>query len=215
MWWLTYVVLHCHTYIIFYILKNVKQHSLTLMYHTTKLLQMKKLSYYMVAIFLLSSCVKNNNSKDVGKKLGYIPVYSTSADLFIIKSKPATAVINAGKIYVKDNYIFQVELGEGIHIINNQTPANATRFGFIQIKGCSELSIKNSFLYSNNFNDLVVIDISNINQVTEVKRIQEAFYKNGLGSLPPNRGYFECVDASKGQVIKWIKDSIVNPTCLL
>ena len=69
MWWLTYVVLHCHTYIIFYILKNVKQHSLTLVYHTIKLLQMKKLSYYMVAIFLLSSCVKNNNSKDVGKKI--------------------------------------------------------------------------------------------------------------------------------------------------
>ena len=176
---------------------------------------MKKTCFCIVAVFLFTSCVKNNNNNQVGKKLGYIPVYSNAADLFTIKSKPATNVINAGKIYIKDNYIFQVELGEGIHIINNQTPANAARIGFIQIKGCSELSIKNNFLYSNNFNDLVVIDISNINQVTEAKRIKEAFYKNGLGALPPDRGYFECVDENKGQVIKWIKDSIVNPNCIL
>jgi hypothetical protein len=175
---------------------------------------MKKYICFLFCAALFCSCVKNS-SKDVGKTAGFRPIYSTSTDLNTIKSTPPVAVVNAGKIYVKDNYIFQVENGEGIHIIDNQIPSTAQKIGFIQIKGCSEISIKGNYLYSNNFNDLVVINISNINQVVEVSRVKEAFYKNSLGNLPPEPGYFECVDPSKGQVVRWVRDSIVNPKCLL
>ena len=123
-------------------------------------------------------------------------------------------MVNAGKIYVKGNLIFQNEIGEGIHIINNSIPANAQRTGFIKIKGSQEISIKGDYLYSNNYADLVVVNISNLTAVTEVSRIRNAFSDNNSQLVPPVRGnYFECVDNSKGTVIGWVRDSIDNPKC--
>ena len=142
-------------------------------------------------------------------------MYSSSADLYLIQNKPARTVTNAGKIYVKDNYIFQNEIGEGIHILNNTNPANTIRSGFISIKGSQEIAIKGNYLYSNNFNDLVVVDISDINNVKEAGRVKNIFYNNNYQLAPPVAGgaYFECVDNSKGIVINWIQDSINNPKC--
>ncbi|MES2775492.1 MAG: hypothetical protein V4722_15055 [Bacteroidota bacterium] len=168
----------------------------------------------VACILMAASCQPDDKFTPLGKVWGYKPIYGSDADLFTIESKPAREVSKAGKIYVKDNYIFQNEIGEGIHIINNTNPANAQRVGFIKIKGSEEISIKGNFLYSNNFTDLVVADISNLANVTEVSRTKSAFFSGTSQLMPPVRGsYFECVDASKGSVISWVKDSINNPKC--
>lgn len=146
--------------------------------------------------------------------MGYKPVYSTSAELYLIQNMPARAVTNAGKIYVKDNYIFQNEIGEGIHILHNTNPASTVRTGFISIKGSQEISIKGNYLYSNNYDDLVVVDITDVNKVKEVNRLKNIFYKNNFQLSPPaGSGYFECSDNKKGIVINWVRDSITNPKC--
>jgi hypothetical protein len=175
-----------------------------------------KQSYYLLllGLFLLAACNPKESYNLKGKVLGFKPIYSSQVELFAIESKPAQSVIKAGKIYVKDNYIFQNEIGEGVHIINNSNPANAQRVGFIKIKGSEEISIKGNFLYSNNFVDLVVIDISNISAVKEVSRTKNAFIKSNDQLAPPTTGsYFECVDNSKGVVVSWVNDSINNPKC--
>lgn len=176
---------------------------------------MSRLQNSVILILLfLSACKSENNGSVVGKVMGFKPVYSTSADLYLIQNKPARVVTNAGKIYVKGNYIFQNEIGEGIHILDNTTPANTTRSGFINIKGSQEIAIKGNYLYSNNFNDLVVVDISDVNNVKEVSRVKNIFYNNNYQLAPlAGSGYFECVDNSKGIVINWIRDSINNPKC--
>ncbi len=176
---------------------------------------MNRPHYFGILILvLLSACKPEKNNSIIGKVSGFKPLYSTSADLYLIQNKPARGVTNAGKIYVKDNYIFQNEIGEGIHILNNTNPANTLRSGFISIKGSQEIAIKGNYLYSNNFDDLVVVDISDVNNAKEVNRIKNIFYKNNFQLSPPaGSGYFECVDNSKGIVIKWIRDSIINPTC--
>ena len=180
-----------------------------------KFLIMSRPHYFIILLLVfLSACKSENNNSVTGKVLGYKPVYSTSADLYLIQNKPARAVTNAGKIYVKDNYIFQNEIGEGIHIFNNSNPANTLRSGFITIKGSQEIAIKSNFLYSNNYDDLVVVDITDVNNVKEVNRIKNIFYKNNFQLSPPaGSGYFECADNSKGIVINWVRDSINNPTC--
>jgi hypothetical protein len=123
-------------------------------------------------------------------------------------------VVNIELSSVSKNYfIKQRNASEGIHIINNSNPANAERIGFIKIKGSEEISIKGNYLYSNNFSDLVVIDISNISNVVEVNRVRNAFYAISTLSVPPRHGYFECVDNSKGAVTGWIQDSITNAKC--
>ena len=168
----------------------------------------------LLILILLSGCKPEKNNIPTGTVSGYKPLYSTAADLYLIQNKPARSVTNAGKIYVKDNYIFQNEMGEGVHILNNANPANTVRSGFISIKGSQEIAIKGKYLYSNNFDDLVVVDITDVNNVKEVNRVKNIFYKNNFQLSPPaGSGYFECVDNTKGIVINWVRDSITNPTC--
>jgi LVIVD repeat len=176
---------------------------------------MKKLlgiGLMVVAILLAASCKEETTGK-VGKVMAYKPLYSSDANIYSIQNKPPQHVTKAGKIYARGNYIFQNEIGLGIHIIDNSNPANAQRIGFIQIAGSEEISIKGNYLYSNNFSDLVVVDISNIKNAVEVNRIKNAFFSSSTLARPPRRGYFECVDNSKGVVTGWIQDSIENPTC--
>lgn len=168
----------------------------------------------ILLLLLFSACKPDKTNSVIGKVSGFKPVYSTSAELYLIQNKPARAVTNAGKIYVKDNYIFQNEMGEGIHILNNSNPANTVRSGFISIKGSQEIAIKGNYLYSNNYDDLVVVDITDVNNVKEVNRVKNIFYKNNFQLSPPaGSGYFECADNSKGIVINWVRDSITNPKC--
>jgi hypothetical protein len=173
----------------------------------------KMIGVLCIATLLLQAC--QPDKLDVtGKVLGYKPIYSNDASLFNIQNLPAQPVKNAGKIYVKGNYIFQNEIGEGIHIIDNSNTANAQRVGFIKIKGSEEISIKGNYLYSNNYTDLVTIDITNIAQAVEVNRIKNTFINTNSSYAPPVRSsYFECVDISKGVVVGWAQDSVLNPKC--
>lgn len=168
----------------------------------------------LILIFGVSSCRIENTNNLTGKVPAYKPIYSNAADLYIISNKPARAVTKAGKIYVKGNYIFQNEIGEGIHIIDNSNPANAVRTGFIRIAGSEEIAIKGNILYANNFSDLVVIDIADAMHAKEVNRIKSMFFNNNIQLVPPQPGsYFECADNTKGVVTGWVLDSLVNPKC--
>jgi hypothetical protein len=144
------------------------------------------------------------------KVFGYKPIYSNDASLKQVVADTAHPVKKAGKIYAYQNYLLQCEEGEGIHVIDNSNPAMAKRTSFIKVLGCNEISIKDNFLYTNSYRDLVTINISNINQPVETQRIANAF-NAGSGYLPepPEKGYYECVSLSKGMVVGWIKDSIL------
>ena len=162
-----------------------------------------------ISLFTTVACIKNNN-KEV---LGYAPVYGSLIDIKDIKSVAVKPYTNAGKIYQYQNYNFQIENGEGIHIINSSDPTNPQKIGFIKVKGCSEISIRNNILYTDNLRDLVGINISNINSIQVVTRIEDVF--NGVSQeTPPVEGvFFECVDASKGVVIGWAQKMLTNPKC--
>lgn len=119
-------------------------------------------------------------------------------------------VIMAGNIYVKDNLIFQADNGKGLHVIDNSNPAAAHRIGFITINGCSQISIKGTTLYSNSYDDLVVMDISDINNIKETGRIKGAFPegRNFYTYIQPiESGYYECPKYDS-VVIGWKKDSV-------
>lgn len=163
------------------------------------------------ALIFLHSCKPESNGT-FGRMAGFKPIYSKDSASFIIKTSAPKSVVHAGKIYVKGNYIFQNEIGEGIHVIDNTNPGNAQRVAFIKIAGSEELAIKGNYLYSNNYSDLVVVNITDITKATEVNRIKNAF-SSFTNLRPPLPGYFECVDNSKGIVTGWIKDSIDNPKC--
>ena len=141
---------------------------------------------------------------------GWAPVYATDS---VMKVEGATArsIEDGGKIYIKDNRLYQVENGKGIHIIDISNPASPKKLKFIRCYGALELSIMDDYLYSNNVNDLVVVSISDMNNIHEVRR--KASQLNLVATTPPGDGYFECPDPAKGTIIGWEQKLIHNPRC--
>ena len=162
-----------------------------------------------LCLFGMIACIKNSN-KEI---LGYVPAYGSLADLTEVKSEPAKPIVNAGKIYLYQNYTFQIENGEGIHIINSTDPSNPQKIGFIKVKGCSEISVKNNILYTDNHRDLVGINISNINAIQVVSRLEKVFPGTNQEYPPAEGVFFECVDPAKGAVIGWTEKMLTNPKC--
>lgn len=131
----------------------------------------------------------------------WIPIYMDSAAAKVISNKEAREVVNGGKIYLRHNYLYQVESGRGIHVFKmvDQIPQPYT---FFEVIGAQEISIRGNILYTNNGNDLVGINIANPESISEVSRVPEAF-KLGANDLPPTPGFFQCVDETKGVVVGW------------
>ena len=129
------------------------------------------LSPLLIIPLLFIACDPDRYSSIPSSTEGYIPVYSNDiASLKQIKAEPARTTVNAGKMYTVGNYLFQVEQDSGIHVINYANPSSPQKVGFIKSFLCKELAVRNGLIYTNNFSDLVVIDINNISAVTEVSR---------------------------------------------
>lgn len=141
----------------------------------------------------------------------WVPTYIEKTQAEVIKSLPAKPIITGGKIYAWGTYLFQVEPSAGIHVYKlvNKKPEP---FKFIQVYGAQEIAIKDGYLYTNNHADMVSLDISNLDNVRVVSRIRKAF-SPGESNLPPDRGYFQCVDTSKGIVTGWEKKDNIEATC--
>src|SRR4029078_7207646 len=92
---------------------------------------------WVLAALILTSCWKlpgtygSNSSSYNSKVWGYKPVYSTdSAAKKISYLSTPQPVVSQGNIYAFRNYIFQLDPGLGIHVIDNSTPSSAHKIGF-------------------------------------------------------------------------------------
>jgi hypothetical protein len=166
-----------------------------------------------MALVLLMAC--NGKPAEPGLIDAYAPVYSSPAAALTISNGGPQPFVNGGKIATQGNTLYQVEQDKGIHIINISNPSLPVKVGFINIALCRELTLKGNYLYTNNMNDLVVLNVSNPTNVTESNRIANAFPDLGV-QFPPEAqsgDYFECADASKGLVIRWELTKVNNPQC--
>lgn len=155
------------------------------------------------------------------KVLGYRPVFTTDTAMLRVQSEPPRSMKNPGKIYVRGNLLFQNDIGYGIHIIDNSIPSQARPIGFIKVNGSSEISITGNYMYVNSFNTLVVIDITDLQNVIVVQRIPDAF-QQGLSAgnyqhyyiPPPEHGvYYDCsmTGYQPGMLqTGWVRDSVYN-----
>ena len=171
---------------------------------------------FLLCIILLSSCFKifNPDGHSRGQRVwGNKPVYEAIAAAKKILYDPVKhPLINAGNIYAFKNYIFQIDVGRGIHVIDNSVPSNAERIGFITINGSSQISIQGNYLYTNSYTDLVTIDISDPKNMKIVSTVPKAFPDMAMSyplSEPEESGYYECPQfVSDSVVVGWVKDSI-------
>lgn len=162
-------------------------------------------SLYGVAI----SCYHNDVPEfHEGQVEGYQPVYATDGEASITVKQPQP-LQQPGKIFVYGNILLVNEKLKGIHVYNNADPSNPQALAFISIYGNLDMAVKGNTLVVDHLGDVVTLDVSNWSDVQEISRVS-----SWSNEFPPDRGrYFECVDASKGEVIGWILTTLTNPKC--
>ncbi|MBA4056234.1 MAG: hypothetical protein C0490_16080 [Marivirga sp.] len=141
---------------------------------------------------------------------GYRPVYG-SQELKEIQLVSAREVKNPGKIYTYKSFLLVNEIQEGIHVYDNVDPHHPKAIGFIQIIGNSDMAVKENVLYADHMGNLVALTIDNFNTITKAGSLPLENWH--LGVPPPAGSYFECIDQSKGIVIRWTKAELKNPGC--
>lgn len=138
------------------------------------LLKMKKITLLLVVLCLWSCNTTDDNQFEMVTVA--VPQTMSKAEfrasVLVELPKP---ILDVGKIYAYQNYIFINEKFKGVHIIDNSNASLPQKIAFISIPGNEDISVKNDFLFADSAIDLVVFDISDINAITEVDRLQEVF----------------------------------------
>lgn len=84
-------------------------------------------------------------------------------------------VVESGKVYVYGDLILIGDVNKGIHFIDNSNPLVPVKKAFIKIVGNTDMEVKNGCLYANSLMDLLVFDISDLNMITEISRLEDVF----------------------------------------
>jgi len=130
------------------------------------------------------------------------PTYMSYADLrSAVKVSEPRALTSVSRIYLYNNYIFANELNEGIHIIDNSTPSTPKRLGFIEIPGNLDIAIRDNALYADSYIDLVTLDLSDMENIYEVSRVEGVFPYNSRQNIPDNVRLSGNIDKSLGVVV--------------
>ena len=136
---------------------------------------MKTKQFFLIAItfIFMISCNKNDEFETVNvAKAEFMSLEAFRASVDIIAPTP---IIESGKIYAYNNLVLVNDIDNGIHIIDNTNPENPVKVAFIKIKATKDMEIKGNYLYADSLMDLLVFDISDINNIHEVARLKDVF----------------------------------------
>jgi hypothetical protein len=153
--------------------------------------QLPSLQTFIIAgiILLFSACSKDTAP---GKKTYtytiYTPVYQSKATVLAgINGNAAEPIKHAGKIYIKENFIYLNDVNKGIHIFDNSNPSRPVQIAFLAIPGNLDIAVKENTLYADMYGDLVTLDITNPRNAKITKTLPEFFsgrvYVNGYAAM--------------------------------
>ena len=144
---------------------------------------MKKLSKLPLILLLIICGISCEDDGELPFGLNeYVIATPLTTDLMTFKeeaiaiSEPAD-IVESGKIYAYKNYIFVNDVNRGVHVLDNTNPASPQKTAFIKLEGNNDVSIKNDRLYADSYGDLVIMDISDINNIGSIKRLENAIYQ--------------------------------------
>ena len=110
----------------------------------------------------------------------YQPVTVNMAEVKAkVGMKAPRTLTHPGKIYMKDNFIFISEAGEGVHIIDNSDKTNPVFKAFVEVPGSFDMAVLGSILYTDSYTDLVAFDIADVNYISELSRKEGVFKSRG------------------------------------
>ncbi len=130
--------------------------------------------FLAITLFVLWSC--NNDDTEYEIINVATPELMSKAEFRTsVEVLPPQNIDESGKIYAYNDYIFVNDEFQGVHIIDNTNPEAPSATAFLKIPGNVDISIKDNHLYADSSVDLVVFDISNMNDIQKVERLEDVF----------------------------------------
>jgi len=164
---------------------------------------MKKVLLLVMVFVAFISCSEDIDDSKYADYLVAKPVTISIAEFekggTIIAPRP---IEESGKIYAYQDYIFVNDKYTGIHLIDNSNPKNPVKRAFIQIAGNVDISVKDDYLYADSMQDLLVFDISNMDNIKLVNRLKGVLRDNII--WPSAEIYeWEDIDTKKEIQVGW------------
>lgn len=133
-----------------------------------------------------------------------VPIYLSYEDLRQPATTKSSEVLeHPGKFWRKDGYLFVSDVNKGVHIYNVANAASPYEMVFVNVPGVMDVAVKGNYLLADSYTDLLILDISNPAQPSEVKRLNNVFTYNPF-KVEANSGFpVVAPDETKGVVIGW------------
>ncbi|MCD6542873.1 MAG: hypothetical protein J7K34_00030 [Flavobacteriaceae bacterium] len=129
----------------------------------------------VMLFFVLQSCNDETDGEFVLVNVA-TPKYMTKEALrSSVRITSPMPIIESGKIYVYNDLVLVNDIENGIHIIDNSNPKSPKKVACIKIEASNDMEIKGDYLYVDSLMDLVIFDISDINNIKEVARLKDVF----------------------------------------
>ncbi|MDA3822068.1 MAG: hypothetical protein PF450_05580 [Bacteroidales bacterium] len=163
---------------------------------------MKRYLSIPIALIICALALSSCEDRSFQTTTANVPIYLSFDDLrkAIVVEEPRD-ILQPGKIYFKDNYIFINEFMEGVHIIDISDPSSPDHVAYLPVPGAIDMAIKDDILYIDSYTDLVMIDISDPENPVEERRINDILEY----TLPPYDINYPLADVDKeeGVVTDW------------
>ncbi|WP_372916616.1 LVIVD repeat-containing protein [Salegentibacter sp.] len=158
----------------------------------------------MALMTLFTSCQKEEDAGNM--ELVAVPVTMSVADFRTsVYIQEAKEIEQAGKIYTYKDYVFINDVNRGVHIIDNSNPETPQKIKYLKIPQNTDVAIKEDMLFANSGMDLVVFDISDINNIKQQERVEDVF-ENYQPTAPVGAAFVdtENLDFQKEVIIGYV-----------
>jgi len=177
---------------------------LSCLYNPINICQMKKMFVLLMVISLASVSCEKDDAKDYADYLIATPLMMRQTEFRnSVAILPPQPIEESGKIYAYQDYIFVNDKYRGVHVIDNSNPENPQKISFLQIAGNVDMSIKDDILYADSIMDLMIFDISNINNINIVKRLENVLQQYLTWPVEADIFDWEGVDYNEKIQVGW------------
>lgn len=142
---------------------------------------MRQSIFLIIVAICCNSCIYGGRDDDFngGQPTGssFEPITLNRTDFkATISVSDTTAVLNAGKIYVRENILFINEKEKGFHVYDNSDASLPKNLFFVNVPLATDLAVRNNTVYVHHAVDLVALTLDVQNKtVTETSRSEQVF----------------------------------------
>ena len=107
----------------------------------------------------------------------YTPLLKPLADVRASFSvSDAIELENPRKIYAYQNYLFIVDEFKGFQIVDNANPSSPAPLKFVNLEGCTDVSVNNGIIYANQGPDIVSLSFDQATNLTLTGRVENSIH---------------------------------------